>query len=74
MIIYKRKITKEDIFNLDKKEQLIYYKTDDIAITIDRIEDKYVVRKKRISDNEKIDEKIIKPIEEILDFIENMMN
>lgn len=74
MIIYKRNITEEDILNLDKEEQLIYYKTDDIAITINKIEDNYVVRKKRISDNSKIYEKTIKTIEEILDFIENMMN
>lgn len=71
MIIYKRKITKEDIGNLDMEEQLIYYKTEDFAITINKIEDEYLVRKKRISDNEKIDEKLIETIDEILDFIEN---
>ena len=71
MIIYKGKITGKDIENLDKEEQLIYYKTDDIAITIDRIEDNYVVRKKRISDNKKIDEEILRTIDETLEFIEN---
>ena len=34
MIIYKRKITLEDVANLDDGEELIYYKTDNIAITI----------------------------------------
>lgn len=72
MIIYKRKITEEDIANLDKEEQLIYYKTEDFAITINRIEDEYLVRKKRISDYEKIDEKIIKTIDDALDFIEKL--
>ena len=71
MIIYKRKITKEDIENLDKEEQLIYYKTDDIAITINRIDDRYLARKKRIADNEKIDEKLLNTIDEALDFIGN---
>lgn len=46
MIIYKRKITREDVSNLDKDEQLIYYKTDTVAIVIDQSNNRYILRKK----------------------------
>ena len=57
MIIYKREMTLEDIANLDEDEELIYYMADNIAITINKSNNQYIVRKKQISDNELIEEK-----------------
>ena len=54
MIIYKREMTLEDIANLDEDEELIYYMADNIAITINKSNNQYIVRKKQISDNELI--------------------
>lgn len=71
MIIYKRKITLEDVANLDDGEELIYYKTDNIAITINQSNDRYIVRKKQIADNELMDEVFLKTVDEVIDFIEN---
>ena len=71
MIIYKRKITSEDIGNLKNNEKLIYYKTEDIAITIDKVDDKYLVRKKEISNDETIEEIILKTVDKTLKLIEN---
>ncbi len=71
MIIYKRKITLEDVANLDDGEELIYYKTDNIAITINQSNDRYIVRKKQIADNDLMDEVFLKTVDEVIDFIEN---
>ena len=49
-------MTLEDIANLDEDEELIYYMADNIAITINKSNNRYIVRKKYISDNELIDE------------------
>ena len=71
MIVYKRKLTMEDVCNLDKDEELIYYKTGDVAIVVEKVNDKYVARKKRISDNELIDEELLKRVDEVMDFAWN---
>ncbi|WP_400230012.1 hypothetical protein [Methanobrevibacter smithii] len=71
MIMYKRKITLEDVANLDDGEELIYYKTDNIAITINQSNDRYIVRKKQIADNDLMDEVFLKTVDEVIDFIEN---
>lgn len=71
MIIYKRLITQEDVSNLNDNEELIYYKTDNIAITINQHHDRYLVRKKQIYDNKLIDEVFVERIDEVLKFIEN---
>ena len=34
MIIYKRELDADDLDNLNREEELIYYKSDEIAITI----------------------------------------
>lgn len=69
--MYKRKITLEDVANLDDGEELIYYKTDNIAITINQSNDRYIVRKKQIADNDLMDEVFLKTVDEVIDFIEN---
>ena len=73
MIIYKRKITQEDIINLKNDEELIYYKTEDIAITVNRVDDNYVLRKRGISENELIDEIVLKTVNETMEHMENQM-
>lgn len=71
MIVYKRKLTMEDVDNLVMDEELIYYKTEDIAIVVLKINDGYVVRKKGISENELIDEAVLKRVEEVIEFVQN---
>ena len=65
MIIYKRKITHEDVSNLDKNEQLIYYKTDTVAIVINQSNNRYILRKKQIENNELIDEVFLNTVDEV---------
>ena len=69
MIIYKRKPTSEDVANLDMEEELIYYKSDEIALCINYVDDRYLVRKKQISSNELLYDKILKTIDEVMEFI-----
>ena len=73
MIIYKRKVTLEDICNLKNHEKLIYFKTEDIAITIDKVDYNYVFRKREISENEMIDEVVLKTVDKTMEHIENQM-
>ena len=69
MIIYKRKITREDVSNLDKNEQLIYYKTDTVAIVIDQSNNRYILRKKQIEDNELLEEVFLNTVDEVMNFL-----
>ena len=69
MIIYKQKLKKEHIMDLRKNEELIYYKSNEVAICINNLEDRFVVRKKRISNNELIKESFFKSIEKIMEFV-----
>ena len=71
MIIYKRELTGEDVNNLDNDEELIYFKTDTIVISIIKIYNGYGVRIKQISNNELIDEATLNTIDEIMEYIEN---
>lgn len=73
MIIYKRKITQEDIINLKNHEELIYYKTEDIAITVNRVDGNYILQKRGISENELIDEIVLKTVNETMEHMENQM-
>lgn len=70
MIIYKRDITWEDVAGLDEDEELIYYKGDDIAVTVIQHDDRYIVRKRQISDNKIIGEAPLNTVDEVMDFIE----
>ena len=69
MIIYKKKLKKEHIADLRKGEELIYYKSDEIAICINDLEDRFLVRKKRISNNELIEESFFKSVEKVIEFV-----
>ncbi len=68
MIVYKRKLEGEDVANLSDDEELIYYLDEEIAFTVIKVKDKYVARKKVISSNEMIDEKVLDEISEVIEF------
>ena len=58
MIVYKRKLKKEDVQHLDDDEELIYYYNNNVAYTIIQVENRYAVRKKKVFNNQVIEEKI----------------
>ena len=68
MIVYKRKLEIEDIGNLSNDEELIYYRDEEIAFTVIKVKDKYIARKKGICSNEKIEEKVLNNIGEVIEF------
>lgn len=70
MIVYKRSLQKEDVQQLDDGEELIYYYSNNIAYTIVQVENRYAVRKKKIFNNQLIDEKILKTIEQVIKVVE----
>ena len=70
LIVYNRKLEKIDISNLDDEEELIFYKDNNIAFTINKIDDSYVLRKKKIFNNELIDERFVKTGEQIVKIVE----
>lgn len=71
MIVYKRDLNREDIKNLANGEELIYYKNEGIAITVNQIDNFYIVRKKEISSNKLLEELKLEAIEEIVEFALN---
>ena len=70
MIVYKRKLKKEDVQQLDDDEELIYYYSNNIAYTIVSVDSRYVVRKKKVFNNQLIEEKFLKTIEQIIKVVE----
>ena len=70
MIVYNRELRKEDIKNLVEDEELIFYKDNNIAFSINQVDSKYVLRKKKIFNNELVDEKFIKTAEQIIKIVE----
>ena len=70
MIVYGRKIKKEDIIGIKDDEELIYYYNSNIAFVINRLEENnYIMRKKKIFNNQLMDEKIKKTAEQIMKII-----
>ena len=70
MIVYRRGLKKEDVLNLEPDEELIYYKDNNIAFTILSVDSKYVLRKKKIFNNQLVDERFIKTVEQIIKVVE----
>ena len=70
MIVYNRLIKKEDFQNLQEDEELIYYKNNNIAFTINQANGNYVIRKKKIFNNELMDERFVKTVEQIMKIVE----
>lgn len=69
MIIYKRELNKDDLDNLKKEEELIYYMSEEIAITINIVNDSFIARKKRIFDSKLLEESILKTSSEVIEFV-----
>lgn len=70
MIVYKRKLKKEDINQIKDDEELIYYYDSNIAFVVNRLEENnYVVRKKKVFNNQLMDEKIKKTAEQIVKIV-----
>lgn len=70
MIVYRRGLKKEDVLNLEPDEELIYYKDNNIAFTILGVNNKYVLRKKKIFNNQLVDERFVKTVEQIIKVVE----
>lgn len=70
MIVYNRKLEKKDILSLRDEEELIFYKDNNIAFTINQIDNNYVLRKKKIFNNELVDERFLKTVEQIIKVVE----
>lgn len=70
LIVYNRKLEKKDILSLRAEEELIFYKDNNIAFTINQIDNNYVLRKKKIFNNELVDERFLKTAEQIIKVVE----
>ena len=70
LIVYNRKLEKKDILSLRDEEELIFYKDNNIAFTINQINNNYVLRKKKIFNNELVDERFLKTAEQIIKVVE----
>lgn len=70
MIVYNRLLKKEDVNSIDNDEELIYYKDNNIAFTINRMPMNniyvYIIRKKKIFNNQLMEEKTFKTSEQII--------
>ena len=60
MIVYRRQLTEEDISQLKKDEQLIYYYNNNIAFTVNNNVGEYVLRKRLIYDDKLLGGKFTK--------------
>ena len=70
LIVYNRKLEKKDILNLKDSEELIFYKDNNIAFTINQVDNNYVIRKKKIFNNELIDERFVKTADQLIKIVE----
>lgn len=75
MIVYKRDVKKEDVYSLDEDEELIYYYNNNIAYSVNQLYDgNYIIRKKKIFNNELMEERKFKTVEQIVKFIPDCQN
>lgn len=70
LIVYNRKLEKKDILSLRDEEELIFYKDNNIAFTINQIDNNYILRKKKIFNNEVIDERFVKTADQLIKIVE----
>jgi hypothetical protein len=66
MIVYKRPLRKKDLTELRQDEELIFYRSETVAVCISIIGNCYLLRRKRIADNEMIEELRLDTIDEII--------
>ena len=62
-VVYNRNIKKEDFFDSD---ELIFYKDSNIAFIIVKKDNNYIIRKKKVFNNQLLDERIVKTIPQVL--------
>ena len=70
LIVYNRKIEKKDILSLKGSEELIFYKDNNIAFTINQVDNNYIIRKKKMFNNEVIDERFVKTADQLIKIVE----
>ena len=70
LIVCNRKIEKRDILSLKDSEELIFYKDNNIAFTINQVDNNYIIRKKKIFNNEVIDERFVKTADQLIKIVE----
>ena len=69
MIVYRRPITEDDISQLKKDEQLIYYYNNNIAFTVNNNVGEYVLRKRLIYDDKLLEEHSVRTIAQVMKII-----
>ena len=70
MIVYKRKLRKEDVIQIKDNEELIYYYNNNIAFIVNRLEENnYKKKKKKVFNNQLVDEKIKKTVEQVMKIV-----
>lgn len=70
MIVYNRKLKKDDVQAISNDEELIYFKDNNIAFTINQVSNNYIIRKKKIFNNEMVDERLLKTPEQVIKIVE----
>ena len=71
MIVYRRQLTEDDISQLKKDEQLIYYDNNNIAFTVNNNVGEYVLRKRLIYDDKLLEEHSVITIAQVMKIIKN---
>jgi len=66
-LVYKRALKKED-FN-DFKEQIMFFKDNNIAYIIVKKDSNYIIRKKKIFNNKQISERTAKTVSQVLKIV-----
>lgn len=69
MIVYRRQLTEDDISQLKKDEQLIYYDNNNIAFTVNNNVGEYVLRKRLIYDDKLLEEHSVRTIAQVMKII-----
>ena len=69
MIVYRRQLTEDDISQLKKDEQLIYYDNNNIAFTVNNNVGEYVFRKRLIYDDKLLEEHSVRTIAQVMKII-----
>lgn len=69
MIVYRRQLTEDDISQLKKDEQFIYYYNNNIAFTVNNNVGEYVLRKRLIYDDKLLEEHSVRTIAQVMKII-----
>ena len=67
--MYRRQLTEDDISQLKKDEQFIYYYNNNIAFTVNNNVGEYVLRKRLIYDDKLLEEHSVRTIAQVMKII-----